>query len=159
MTRVPRAGPLGAALGAALMAAEPAPASARTAAEAQALVERAADYVRAHGRDQALVDFSRPDGGFVDGELYIFCIDANGIQVANGGNPKLVGKNLFGVRSADGKLPSLEIYRIGQADGKGWFDYLWPNPHAQSIQRKVSYFLRIDDRTVCGSGYFEPVPP
>jgi cytochrome c len=146
-------------LGAALVAVAPKPASAGSPEEAQALVERAADHVRKHGRAQALVDFSRPDGGFVDGELYIFCIDASGIQVANGGNPKLVGKNLFGVRSADGKLPSLEMYRVGQADGHGWFDYLWPNLLAQSVQRKVSYFLRIDNETVCGSGYFIPDKP
>jgi cytochrome c len=146
-------------LGAALVAVMALPAAARSPEEAQALVERAADYVRQHGRAQALIDFSRPDGGFVDGELYIFCLDAGGIQVANGGNPKVVGKNLFGVRSADGKLPSLEMYRAGQANGHGWFDYLWPNPRAQSIQRKVSYFLRIDSETVCGSGYFIPDQP
>jgi cytochrome c len=146
-------------LGAALVGVAARPVSASSAEEAQALVERAADYVREHGRQQALADFSRPDGGFVDGESYIFCIDATGIQVANGGNPKLVGKNLFGVRSTDGKLPTLEIYRLGQANGQGWFEYRWPNPKAQSIQRKVSYFLRIDDETVCGSGYFMPDQP
>jgi signal transduction histidine kinase len=143
-------------LGAALAAVAPKPGAARSPEEAQGLVERAAEYVRVHGRTQALADFSRPDGGFVDGELYIFCIDGSGIQVANGGNPKLVGKSVFAVRSADGKLPSLEIYRIGQADGQGWFAYLWPNLLAHSIQRKVSYFRRIDDQTVCGSGYFVP---
>ena len=146
-------------VGAVLVAVAVKPVSANSAEQAQALVERAADDAREHGREQALADFSRPDGGFVDGELYIFCIDANGIQLANGGNPKLVGKNFFGVRSADGKLPTLEKYRLGQANGHGWFAYRWPIPKAHSIQRKLSYFLRIDDETVCGSGSFMPDQP
>ena len=79
------------------------PVSAGSPEEVQALVERAAEYVRVHGRQQAFADFNRPDGGFVDGDLYVFCDDAAGINLANGGNPNLVGRNLAAVRDADGQ--------------------------------------------------------
>jgi cytochrome c len=95
------------------------PVSARSPEEVQALVERAAEHVRELGLTLALADSNRPDGGFVDGELYIFCLDAEGIQITNGANPKVVGRNLFAVRDADGHLPSLEAYRLAQAKGQG----------------------------------------
>jgi cytochrome c len=150
---------LAAALAVALAAILAGPVSARSPEEVQALVERAAAHVRAYGLVQALADFNRPDGGFVDGELYIFCLDADGIQIANGANPNVVGRNLFAVRDADGNLPSLEAYRLGQAKGQGWVQYRWPNLLEGRVQRKVSYVIRIDDRTVCGSGYYESDRP
>jgi cytochrome c len=155
MSRVLPAGLLGVGLFAAALA----PVFARSAEEAQALVERAADYIREHGRQQAFADFSRPDGGFVDGDLYVFCNDISGLQLANGGNPKMVGKNLSALRDAEGNATTLDMNRIGQTTGHGWYEYLWPNPVKGRVERKISYVLRIDERTICGSGYFKPDQP
>jgi cytochrome c len=155
MTRVLLAG----LLGAACFTAVPQPVFAHSPEEAQALVERAADYIRANGREEAFAAFNRPDGGFVDGELYVFCNDITGLQLANGGNPKMVGKNLSTLRDAEGHLTTVDINRIGQTAGHGWYEYLWPNPAKGRIERKVTYVLRIDDRTVCASGYFKPDQP
>lgn len=135
------------------------PAFAHSPDEVQALVERAADYIRDHGRQQAFATFNRPDGGFVEGELYIFCNDISGVQLANGGNPKMVGKNLSGLRDAEGRLPTVDLNRIAQTAGRGWYEYLWPNPAKGRVERKTAYVLRIDDRTVCASGYFKPNQP
>src|ERR1700722_10602267 len=95
-------------LGVALFAVANCPAAAHTAEEAKSLAERAVAHIHDVGRDQAFADFSRPDGGFVDGELYIFCQDVSGVVVAHGGNPQLVGRNLAGVRGPDGRLPNVE---------------------------------------------------
>jgi hypothetical protein len=78
-------------------------ANARTAEEAQALAERALAHMRDVGRDRALGDFSRRDGGFVDGEVYVFCLDKSGINLAHGGNPKLVGHAIADVRGPGGR--------------------------------------------------------
>jgi signal transduction histidine kinase len=155
MTRVLLAG----LLGAALFASMTKPVSAHSREEVQALVERAADYIRTHGRERAFADFSRPDGGFVDGDLYVFCQDASGVVVAHGGNPKIIGRNMSGVRGPDGRLSNVEINHLGLTQGGGWLEYLWPNPNAGHVQLKVSYVLRIDDHTVCGSGYYKPDRP
>jgi cytochrome c len=144
--------------GAVLGAVAATSASSRSPDEVQKLVERAAEYVQEHGRKQAFADFTRPDGGFVDGELYVFCNDASGVQLANGGNPKLVGKDLSDLRDAAGTLLTPDIYRIGH-EGHGWYEYLWPNPREGRIGRKVTYIVRIDDRTVCASGYFKTDQP
>jgi cytochrome c len=146
-------------LGATLSATAGWTATTHTPEEVQALVERAAAHIRAVGPVQAFADISRPDGGFVDGDLYVVCNSADGTVLAHGGNPKLLGKNLAGVRDAEGKQPILEVVHLGLAQGQGWLDYLWPNPEVGRVQRKMTYVLRIDDRTVCGSGYYQAGPP
>jgi cytochrome c len=135
------------------------PADARTAAEVTALVERAVAHIREVGRDRAFADFSRPDGGFVDGELYIFCQDASGVVVAHGGNPKIVGQNMADVRGPDGKLANVEINQVGLTQGSGWLEFRWPNPATKRIELKAAYVVKIDDHTVCGSGYYKGGSP
>jgi cytochrome c len=143
-----------------LLAAAATPACAGSPEDVKALVERAAQYVHDYGLQRAFADFSRPDGGFVDGELYVFCSDNTGTQLANGGNPKLVGKNLSSARDANGKGgTNVELHRIAQTKGYGWYEYLWPNPAKGRVERKVVYVIRIDDQIICASGYYKPVPP
>jgi signal transduction histidine kinase len=131
-------------------------ANARTADEAMAFAKRAADHVKDVGKDQAFADFSRPDGGYVDGELYVFCQDEDGTVVAHGGNPAIVGKNLLTVRDPDGRQPNAEMNHLGLTQGSGWYDFRWPNPATKQIQQKSAYVIKIDDRTICGSGYYKP---
>ena len=134
-------------------------AAAHTAEEAQALAERAVAHIREVGRERAFADFSRTDGGFVDGELYIFCQDVSGVVVAHGGNPKIVGRNMADVRGPDGRLPNVEINQLGLAQGSGWLEFRWPNPATKRIELKAAYVLKVDDHTVCGSGYYKGGSP
>lgn len=131
---------------------------ARTADEAQALAERALAHIQEVGRDRAFADFSRPDGGFVDGELYIFCQAADGVVVAHGGNPRIVGRNMADVRGPDGRLSNIEINHLGLTEGHGWLEFRWPNPATKRIELKAAYVLKVDDQTVCGSGYYMGLP-
>jgi cytochrome c len=135
------------------------PTNAGTAEEARALAERALVHIHDVGREQAFADFSRPDGGFVAGELYIFCQDISGVVVAHGGNPKLVGRNMSDVRGPDGRLANVEINHLGLTQGSGWLEFRWPNPATKRIELKAAYVLKVDDHTVCGSGYYKGDPP
>jgi hypothetical protein len=134
-------------------------ANARTAEEAEALVERGRVHIRDVGRDRAFADFSRRDGGFVDGEFYIFCLDAAGIVAAHGGNTKLVDHAIADVRGPGGRQPGLEINAFGLAQGHGWLERRWPNPISKRIEPKAVYALKVDDLTVCGSGYYQGAQP
>src|SRR5580692_3749945 len=106
-----------------LLTVAPKPVATRTPEQVQALVDQAAEHIRNVGRQQAFADFNRRDGGFVDGELYIFCGDATGKVLAHGDNPKLVGKSVANVRDTDGKSPAVEVFRVAQTKGKGWVEY------------------------------------
>jgi cytochrome c len=157
--RVPTRALLAGLSGVALTAAACWPATAHTADEVQALVQRAAAHIQSVGQERAFADISSPDGGFIDGDLYVFCNTADGTVRANGGNPKLIGKSLAAVRDAEGRQPVFDGIRLALTQGQGWLDYLWPNAQTSRIQRKITYVLRIDDRTVCGSGYYKLDPP
>ena len=138
-----------------LISATALPAAARTAAEAKAFAENAVAHIKAVGATKAFADFSRPDGGFVDGELYMFCYAADGTNVAHGGNPAFVGKNLLDVKDPDGVAVNAEIIKLGLAEGTGWVDFKWPNPVSKKVEQKSAYVIKIDNKTVCGSGYYK----
>jgi cytochrome c len=129
--------------------------AARTADEAKAFAERAVAYIKEVGAEKAFRDFSRPDGGFVDGELYMFCYSKDGVNKAHGGNPAFVGKNLLAVKDPDGVLANAEIIKKGLQDGSGWVDFKWPNPVTKKVEMKSAYVIKVDDDTVCGSGYYK----
>lgn len=131
------------------------PAVARTADEVQAFVEKAISHIDEVGKEQAFSDFSRPDGGYVDGELYMFCYAKDGTNVAHGGNPAFVGKNLLHVKDPDGMEVNAEIIKLGMAEGQGWIDFKWPNPVSKKVEQKTAYVVKIDDQVVCGSGYYK----
>jgi signal transduction histidine kinase len=134
-------------------------ANAHTADEARAFAERAVAHIHDVGREQAFADFSRPDGGFVDGELYIFCVDVTGLLLASGGSPQMIGHNLADAREPDGRRPVVEAIQLGLSQGSGWLDTPWPNPIKKRIELKSMYVLRVDDRTVCGSGIYKGASP
>lgn len=120
--------------------------------EAKAMVEKAAAFVKANGKEKALAEFSNQKGQFVKGELYIFALDLKGLTVAHGGNPKLVGKDMMGLKDADGKLFIKEMVEGAKAKGTGWTDYKWSNPVTKKIDDKTTYFMKVDDMVLgCGT--------
>jgi hypothetical protein len=131
----------------------------RTATEAQALVGGALQHIRAVGREQAFADFSRRDGGFADGEQYVFRNAAEGVMLADGGNPKLFGRNLAAVRNTLENQPVAEIDRIALTQERGWHEYVWTSPATGLVRRKKTCVVRIDGHTVCGSGCCQASPP
>ena len=90
-----------------------------TPEEAKAMSERAAAYIKQVGEDKAFTDFTRADGGFKDGELYVFCYDHDGVNKAHGANPAFVGKNLLHFKDPDGKEANAEIVKTGVEPGPG----------------------------------------
>ncbi len=130
------------------------PGYAATPEEAKALSERAAAYIKQAGEDKAFADFTRPDGGFSQGELYVFCYDHDGVNKAHGANASFVGKNLLHIKDPDGKEPNAEIVKTGFEQGQGWVDFKWPNPATKKIQQKSAYVIHTND-VVCGVGYYK----
>ncbi|HEX2653481.1 MAG TPA: cache domain-containing protein [Xanthobacteraceae bacterium] len=137
----------------AVLAAAPAFAG-RTADETKAFVEKAVAHVKEVGQEKAFKDFN-PDGKYVDGELYIFCLAADGTSVAHGGNANLIGKNLMSVKDPDGFPAIAEIIKLGLEKGEGWVDYKWPNPVSKKVEVKGTFVKKIDNNLVCGSGYYK----
>ena len=115
----------------------------------QTAMEKAADLIAegiAHiyrvGEDQAFKDFSDREGPFVDGAFYIFVVDFDGITLAHGGNPALVGMNMSELKDANGVYFIREFIKAAQTNGEGWVDYKWSNPETKRIEDKTSLVKR-----------------
>lgn len=142
--------------GAALVAAAILPARAADRAgadDAVALVRKVVDYLKKHGRDKAIAEIQA--GGFRDRDLYVSINGINGISYANGGNPRMVGKNLSGLRDADGKDIQKERVAMALAKGKGWQEFRWVDPVAGEMTQKRTYFEKVDDLLV-SCGIYQP---
>lgn len=111
--------------------------------QAKAMVDKAIAYAKANGADKAYKEFNTPGSQFFDGELYIFAYDLNGNNLALGANPKMVGKNLLEMKSADGKFYLKEMIEVVKSKGEGWVDYKWTNPETKKIQDKTSFVKKI----------------
>ena len=122
-----------------------------SADEAAALTKKAIAYLKANGKEKAFAEFNKSNGQFTDRDLYVFVMDLNGKILAHGANPKLLDKNLFDVKDADGKLFAKEFIDVAKTKGKGWVDYKWPHPTTKAIEAKSTYVEKIDDMLVgCG---------
>jgi len=116
-----------------------------TADEAKSLVDKAASYVKTNGKDKAFAEFTNQKGQFVDRDLYIFAVDFKGLTLAHGGNAKLVGRDMFGLKDADDKLFIQNFIEVAKTKGSGWVDYKWANPVTKKIEKKSTYVCKVDD--------------
>ena len=123
--------------------------AAGNADEAKTLVEKGIQFYKANGKDKALAEFSNPKGQFVKGELYIFIWDLNGMVLAHGTNQKLIGKDVSGLKDADGKLFVKDGLELAKSKGSGWGDYKWTNPVTKKMDDKTTFVKKVDDLIFC----------
>ena len=122
-----------------------------TAAEATALVQRAAEYLKANGPAKSYAAFNDTAGQFKDRDLYVFVMDMNGKMLSHGANAKLIGKDLTNLKDSDDKLFIKTMLDVAKAKGKGWVDYKWPHPVTKAIEPKSTYVEKVDDLVIgCG---------
>ena len=115
------------------------------------IVDAAHDFVRKHSGDMAFVQHNlQTNSAFFDRErkLYVFihCYDIErqeAICCGHGIRPELLGKNMWNLRTPNGRLPFHEIAQMIEKDGKGWIEYDWLNPFTKNLQTKISYIKGI----------------
>jgi signal transduction histidine kinase len=121
--------------------------------DAKALVEKAAAFAKASGKDAALKEISKAKGPFDKGELYVFAYDMSAVMLAHPKNPKLIGKNLMDVPDNDGKLFRKEIIEVAKTKGSGWVDYKYLNPETKKVEAKTTYVQKVGDIVLCCGTY------
>lgn len=122
-----------------------------SAAEAKAMLEKAAAAVKAD-KAKALAAFNAGTDGFKDRDLYPFCANAgDGIFTAH---PKLAGKSLKELKDKDNKALGEAILSSAKEGAISEVDYKWPRPGSETPVQKVSYVTKIGDQ-VCAVGYYK----
>jgi cytochrome c len=120
---------------------------------AKAMVEKAASYLKAQGKEKAFDEFCNTQGLFRKGELYVFVLDMNAAILAHGGKRKMIGKGSFDMMDADGKYFIKEIIEAAKAKDNGWVGYKWTNPSTKKLAQKMTYFQKVNDVIVCCGAY------
>lgn len=146
----------------------PAPATAVTVTPASALqtatkeemvafVKEAVVYAKANGKEKSLAEFSRRNGSFFRGVLYIYAYDYNGTTIAHPVNPEKIGVNRLQEPDADGTWFITNL-REAAYNGTGFATYTYINPvHNNTVERKLGYVEKVDDSWWLGSGiYYGP---
>lgn len=121
-----------------------------------AFVDSAVAYVKTHGKEEALAEFTNPKGSFIQGELYIYAYDFNGTTLAHPVNPETVGKKREG---ANGVF--VQEFGARLKNGSSFYPLVYVNPaHNGALETKLGYAEKVDDTWWLGSGkYAGPVEP
>ena len=122
--------------------------------EAKAMSQKAQAAVNEMGADAAFAAFAADDGGFKDKDLYVFCMDMDGVMLSHAVKPELVGKNLLDFNKYGDELFK-DMVKVAQDSGEGWVDYNWPYPGTDEVKAKTSYIMTNDGEFFCGVGAYK----
>jgi fructose transport system substrate-binding protein len=99
------------------------------------------------------------EGRFVFRDVYVFVLDANGVELVNPFFPALEGRNLIGLQDREGKEVIRDELLLALRQGSGWTAALWPDPRTGQPRRKLSYVSRVTtpqgETLVVGAGVNE----
>ena len=122
--------------------------------EAKAMSQKAQAAVNDTGSEKAFAAFAAADGGYQEKDLYVFCMDMEGVMVSHAKKPELVGKNLLDFNKYGDELFK-NMIATASASGKGWVDYKWPYPGSEEIREKTSYIMTNNEGFFCGVGAYK----
>ena len=123
----------------------------RQPAETISYVQQALDFYDAEGREATIAHYNSPES--VDGEHYLFVLDAGGELLAHI-NQDVVGGSVHADLGVDA-----DGYRYGlvllEATHEGmWVDYVYLNPNTGFRELKHSWVVR-HEGLIFGSGWYE----
>ena len=117
-------------------------------------VEKASQFLSKNGK-AGLSEFMGQDNEW-KAEPYIFVYDLSGTIIGHPANPKLVGKNLMGLKDVKGNMFAAEFVSIAKEKGKGWSEYWWPKPGEKTASLKVSYIMMVPGQDMLvGAGLYD----
>jgi single cache domain-containing protein len=130
-----------------------------TAEQAKAMLLKAEAAVKAD-KTKALEMFNAGEGGFRDGDLYVFCANISDAKIVAQGNPNAkqqLGQDQRTLKDSTGKNFGRELYAAGQKpEGQiTKVSYMFARPGSDTAPvPKVSLVTRASD-LVCGVGYYK----
>jgi methyl-accepting chemotaxis protein len=125
-----------------------------TTEEAKSMVEKAATYLNANGRDALLADVNRLSGGqFIERDLYLMVLNVDDYRfIGHGLNPRVLGVDVRNSKNMEGKYYMREIVDTARQFGEGWVEYKWNHPVTNEVKDKATYVMRVGDLVVaCGA--------
>jgi cytochrome c len=122
--------------------------------EAKAMSQKARTAINTMGKEKAFAAFAADGSGFKEKDLYVFCMDMDGVMLSHAMKPDLVGKNLLTFNKYGDELFK-NMISVAKASGEGWVDYKWPYPGSDEIRDKTSYVMTNKEGFFCGVGAYK----
>ena len=138
--------------------AGPSPATAAdrgTPEEAIAMVKRVKASVKAKGLKSTLAAITKQEPAFKDRDLYAFVITFDGVLVAHGVLPILVGKYVLDLRDMDNTPFIRGFLEVAKSGRPGWVEYKWPNPSKNTIAQKSTHIEKLGNDYFVGVGVYK----
>ncbi|MES2742054.1 MAG: cache domain-containing protein [Pseudomonadota bacterium] len=124
-----------------------------TREEAIAMVKKAIAQIKKDGLDKTVAAVNDRNGSYIDRDLYVMIYDLKGKNLAHGGNPKMIGKDLYDIRDVDGVYFIRDRIEIAKTKGTGWQNYKFVNPVSKAVEPKSLYIERAGDVVVTSGVY------
>ena len=115
----------------------------------QAIAAFAAD------RESTIAAIHDPDNPlYRDGELYVFILDGDNVEVANGADPSIVGVDTDGL--LDSKGTDLGALSTANRSPYGkWVEYYWPNPATETEAGELKLgWIKVSSGYTFGTGIY-----
>lgn len=108
-------------------------------------VREAAAFLGRTG-ETGLLDFAARDGRWVWKDTYVWVLKCGEMtDAAHPVNPKLVGRNLSGLKDIEGNHFFVEMCEAAKNQNGGWIVYWWPKVGDRNPSRRVAYVLQVPD--------------
>jgi cytochrome c len=128
--------------------------TAGTAAEAKAMLEKAVVALKTSEAD-ALAKFPKPDGGFRDRDLYVYCFDTGTGKFTAHINPALMGTDVRTLKDAkDGSPLGQKIFDSVKDGSIATVEYNFPKPGGTEPVPKEAFVTKVGNQG-CGVGYYK----
>jgi len=127
-----------------------------TKAEAKAMEKRVIAELKAN-ESAAIAKFNKPDGGFRDRDLYVYCFNTTTGMFTAQINSALMGTDNRLLKEKDGSPLGQKVYDAAQKLKDGQIttvSYNYPRPNTDNPVPKVAYLSRVGN-TACGVGYYK----
>ena len=110
--------------------------------------QRAVKLAKTKGTKAMIDAINNSSTEFVWLDTYVFAINYKlGTVIAHPMKPKLIGKQLAGVKDINSKMFFVEFMRAAK-QGSGWIDYMWPKPNSKVPVAKTSYVLKVPNSNI-----------
>ena len=123
----------------------------RQPAATMSYVQQALDFYDSEGREATISHYNSPES--VDGEYYLFMLDASGTILAHI-NPSLLGGDVRTDLGTDADGYRFGLVMLDATPEGMWVDYVYLNPNTEFRELKHSWVVR-HDGLIFGSGWYE----
>jgi hypothetical protein len=124
-----------------------------TAAEAQAMLQKAVTELKANPT-AAIAKFNKADGGFRDRDLYVFCFEMGTGKFTAHVRLAFINTDVRALTEKDGSPQGQKIYDAAKEGTITTVNYNAPKPGGTDPVPKESYVTRVGDQG-CGVGYYK----